>query len=98
PLKAVQEFLGHKSITTTERYAHLSPEFQLQAVNALLAYHPKREVRRRGARRRRVFAVISGRRGAAQAKGARDWARTAIRKSHNPARGVRSASKSATRK
>ena len=74
PLKAVQEFLGHKSITTTERYAHLSPEFQLQAVNALVAYHPsrhnpERHTPRRAARQRRVFAVIPGGREASQVKG-----------------------------
>jgi integrase len=35
PLKVVQEWLGHKDITTTMRYAHLSPQNLLEAVSAL---------------------------------------------------------------
>jgi len=35
PLKVVQEWLGHKNITTTMRYAHLSPQNLLEAVSAL---------------------------------------------------------------
>ncbi|HWR03795.1 MAG TPA: site-specific integrase [Humidesulfovibrio sp.] len=35
PLKVVQEWLGHKDITTTMRYAHLSPRNLLEAVHAL---------------------------------------------------------------
>ncbi len=35
PLKVVQEWLGHKNITTTMRYAHLSPKNLLEAVHAL---------------------------------------------------------------
>jgi len=35
PLKVVQEWLGHKDISTTMRYAHLSPRNLLEAVNAL---------------------------------------------------------------
>jgi len=35
PLKEVQELLGHKSITQTERYAHLAPERLREAVAAL---------------------------------------------------------------
>jgi integrase len=35
PLKEVQELLGHKSITQTERYAHLAPERLREAVGVL---------------------------------------------------------------
>lgn len=35
PLKVVQEWLGHKGISTTMRYAHLSPKNLLEAVHAL---------------------------------------------------------------
>lgn len=35
PLKVVQEWLGHKSITTTMRYAHLSPKDLIAAAGAL---------------------------------------------------------------
>jgi hypothetical protein len=35
-LRAVQEALGHKSISMTVRYAHLSPEYQLEAVERLV--------------------------------------------------------------
>jgi integrase len=35
PLKAVQELLGHSTITMTERYAHLSPDVRREAVMAL---------------------------------------------------------------
>jgi len=35
PLKVVQEWLGHKDITTTMRYAHLSPKNLLEAVSVL---------------------------------------------------------------
>jgi integrase len=35
PLKVVQEWLGHRSITTTMRYAHLCPTSLLDAVKVL---------------------------------------------------------------
>jgi hypothetical protein len=35
PLKAVQEFLGHRSIEMTMRYAHLAPAAQQAAVHLL---------------------------------------------------------------
>jgi hypothetical protein len=35
-LRAVQEALGHKSIAMTVRYSHLSPDFQLEAVERLV--------------------------------------------------------------
>lgn len=35
PLKEVQELLGHKSITQTERYSHLAPEWLREAVASL---------------------------------------------------------------
>ncbi len=35
-LRAVQEALGHKSMSMTVRYAHLSPEYQLEAVERLV--------------------------------------------------------------
>jgi integrase len=36
-LRIVQELLGHKSIITTTRYAHLAPEHQAEAVERLVA-------------------------------------------------------------
>ena len=34
-LRAVQELLGHKTIAMTQRYPHLSPAHQLDAVQRL---------------------------------------------------------------
>jgi site-specific recombinase XerD len=34
-LKAVQEHLGHTTLTMTQKYAHLSPEFQKAEVDRL---------------------------------------------------------------
>lgn len=45
PLKVVQEWLGHKSITTTMRYAHLSPT-NLQEAVAVLEQPLKPNLRR----------------------------------------------------
>ena len=35
PLKAIQELLGHATITMTMRYAHLAPEVTRDAVRLL---------------------------------------------------------------
>ena len=35
PIKAVQELMGHSTITMTERYAHLSPDVRKDAVRLL---------------------------------------------------------------
>jgi site-specific recombinase XerC len=40
-LKTVQELMGHKTIAMTARYAHLSPEHKLSALERLVAT-PKR--------------------------------------------------------
>ena len=39
-LRAVQEALGHKSIAMTVRYSHLSPDYQLAAVERLVPRPP----------------------------------------------------------
>lgn len=36
PLSSVQKLLGHRSITTTERYSHLAPDFQRSSVERLV--------------------------------------------------------------
>lgn len=40
-IKAVQELLGHQSITTTIRYAHLSQENKKIAVSLLSTHYPR---------------------------------------------------------
>jgi integrase/recombinase XerD len=37
-LRAVQEMLGHQSITTTEIYTHLDKEFLKQSIQS---FHPR---------------------------------------------------------
>ena len=37
-LRAVQEMLGHESITTTEIYTHLNKEYLKEAI---IAFHPR---------------------------------------------------------
>jgi integrase len=44
PLHVVAELAGHTKITTTQRYAHLSPEVKWQAINALSCFN-KREAK-----------------------------------------------------
>jgi len=41
PIKAVQELMGHSTVTMTERYAHLSPNVRKDAVRLLDAAHPQ---------------------------------------------------------
>jgi integrase len=38
PIKAVQELMGHGTVTMTERYAHLSPDVRKDAVRLLDSY------------------------------------------------------------
>jgi hypothetical protein len=40
-LRSVQELLGHRSITMTTRYSHLSPSHLAQAVQRLVATAPR---------------------------------------------------------
>lgn len=40
-MKSIQELMGHRSILTTMRYAHLSPEYQREAVKKLSSYSLK---------------------------------------------------------
>ena len=57
--KSVQELLGRASITTTMRYAHLSPNVCRDAVNNLDAPAPAAHMWHT-ARRRRVLSFESG--------------------------------------
>jgi integrase len=41
PLHVVAELAGHSKITTTQRYAHLSPEVKRQAIDALSCFNRK---------------------------------------------------------
>jgi len=41
PLTAIGSLLGHRSINTTARYAHLSPEFLADVVAKLTRYSHK---------------------------------------------------------
>ena len=41
PLHVVAELAGHSKITTTQRYAHLSPEVKRQAIDALSGFNRK---------------------------------------------------------
>jgi hypothetical protein len=40
-LRTVQELMGHKSIVTTMRYAHLAPQHQADAVERLVLPAPE---------------------------------------------------------
>jgi site-specific recombinase XerD len=40
-IRAIQELLGHKSLAMTVRYSHLSPDFQQEAVDKLVAPEPE---------------------------------------------------------
>ena len=41
PLHVVAELAGHTKITTTQRYAHLSPEVKRQAIDALSVFNKR---------------------------------------------------------
>ena len=41
-LRAIQEMLGHESITTTEIYTHLDQSFLKEAI---ISYHPRNKTR-----------------------------------------------------
>jgi integrase len=41
PIKAVQELMGHSTVTMTERYAHLSPDVRKDAVRLLDRREPQ---------------------------------------------------------
>lgn len=52
-LKTVQDLAGHKDIRMTARYAHLSPNHKLAAVDRLSAYRNEEARRGRSARQTR---------------------------------------------
>jgi site-specific recombinase XerD len=51
-LSGVQEFLGHRSIVTTMRYAHMAPEHQKANIEKLVTRPKTRQASRRRPRRR----------------------------------------------
>jgi integrase len=48
-LRTVQELAGHKDISMTTRYAHLSPDHKLSAVAKLSSFREQSELARQGA-------------------------------------------------
>ena len=74
PLKIIGEVLGHRSIEMTERYAHLSPGFLRNAVNALPDWTGNREYGRKPVAKSEIakaaLLVSSGK------DGRDDWIRT----------------------
>jgi site-specific recombinase XerD len=48
-LRTVQELAGHKDISMTTRYAHLSPDHKLSAVAKLSSFRERNELARQGA-------------------------------------------------
>jgi site-specific recombinase XerD len=47
-LRTVQELAGHKDISMTTRYAHLSPDHKLSAVAKLSSFREQSELARQG--------------------------------------------------
>jgi integrase len=48
-IKEIQELAGHKTITMSARYAHLSPEHKLSVVERIIADPAKKSRARKGA-------------------------------------------------